>query len=222
MITSLLRNLLYKFYKRIVGIPQKVHQVKNSTSYDRYPIIFQAVKQSSSNHGLTMPLLSYGCSTGEECFTLREKYFSTTPILGVDIDKRNLQICRKRNTYSDICFLSSNMVTLTTHAPYQVIFCMSVLCRWPDSEHINDISKLYPFRRFSETLEDIHPLLEVGGLLVIYNASFRFSDTALSSKYRVLDIPAQNESGFVHKFSVGNKKLRDQNYSDCIFIKETD
>lgn len=200
----------------------EVHQVRTNTCYDRYPVLFQQLQECCSDDLNSHPILSYGCSTGEECFTLREKYFEKSPIVGVDINKENLQIAKNKNaSNSRIQFLFSNQSNLLAKAPYSAILCMSVLCRWPESENIEDISELYSFTKFEEKLNELHALLAVGGALVIYNASFRFVDTFLYEKYKVFRNDGVNiESDFVHKFDTKNKKLITQHYPEWIFIKE--
>ncbi len=50
--------------KRLSG----AHQLSNATEMDRYPEIFQAC----ANHfgGKKLKILSFGCSTGEECVSI--------------------------------------------------------------------------------------------------------------------------------------------------------
>jgi len=162
--------------------------------------------------------LSFGCSTGEECASLREKYFLDDPIAGVDIDEDNLQSCLEKNI-PDTEFLYSNHRNLSKHAPYQAIFAMSVLCHWPKSKAIQNISGLYTFDRFESKLSELHSLLQIGGLLIVFNANFRFCDTVLYNKYNVMDTSGSGK-GNVHKFGKDNMKLKEQTYAECIFIKK--
>ena len=96
---------------------------------------------------------------------------------------------------------------------------MSVLCRWPDSKELIDISKLYPFKKFEEALVFLHSNLKLNGILVLYNCNFLFSDTKLYSKYKALVSPVITESGFVQKFDKNNLKIENSTFSECIFIK---
>jgi len=199
---------------------EEVHQDKNNTSYNRYPIIFQGIKDYCDDVYDSLPILSYGCSTGEECFTIRNDYLRLVPIIGVDIDENNLKIaCDGNPKDSGITFLFSDNGNLLSNAPYQVILCMSVLCRWPDTENMDDISSLYTFEKFQSKLEELHSLLNIGGLLVIYNANFRFCDTTLYEKYKVFKVNENPENEFVHKFDKTNQKIISGDYMEWIFIK---
>ena len=196
------------------------HQQMNTTCYDRYPAIFHAAQQYCKHRHSTAPILSYGCSTGEECFTLKEKYFPDNTIVGADIDEKNLQTCHDENKHSDIEFLYSNFNNLIRRAPYQAIFCMSVLCRWPASRDVMDISPFYTFEMFESTLCELDSMLELGGILIIYNSSFRFSDTLLYSRYQSQDEIKSPYSGVIPKFGRDNLILKDMKYSERIFIKK--
>jgi 2-polyprenyl-3-methyl-5-hydroxy-6-metoxy-1,4-benzoquinol methylase len=205
---------------RALRRPKGTHQVKNSTSYDRYPGIFASVRDYVERHRERPPkLLSFGCSTGEECFALRNLYFPGAVIYGAEIDKRNLAACRAANSDPEIHFIQSSNEQLQEHAPYDVIFAMSVLCRWPETQNIRDASAVYPVTVFDEVCRDLDALLAPGGLLVLYNTNFRFADSPLASNYRVLKDARVPESGFVHKFDRQNRKLEDQASDEVIFIK---
>ena len=52
------------------------------TTLDRYPELFRAASQQMPD---ATRILSYGCSTGEECATLT-RYFPAAEIVGTDIN----------------------------------------------------------------------------------------------------------------------------------------
>ncbi|HLP10788.1 MAG TPA: class I SAM-dependent methyltransferase [Flavobacteriales bacterium] len=206
---------MIRFFKK-----RSQHQVKNSTSYNRYPEIFKATKDYFTEKGKNeITLLSYGCSTGEECFSLRE-YFPQAKIVGLDIDLKNIETANSRNSDPNTTFLESHAKNLRKSGPFDLIFCMSVFCRWPDSQNVDDITGLYPFSKFEEGLAELDSNLSVGGLLVLYNTSFLFRESKLYAGYEVLKSPTITESGFVHKFGKNNIKLMNQLYDECIFIKK--
>src|SRR3989339_2271176 len=100
-------SFIIKFLKNLKK--QKIHQVKNSTSFDRYPEIFFVTKKYFDDNfeNKNIHILSFGCSTGEECFSLR-KYFPNAKIIGVDINEENIIKCRANNTDKKISFYLSN------------------------------------------------------------------------------------------------------------------
>ena len=174
-------SFIIKFLKNLKK--QKIHQVKNSTSFDRYPEIFFVTKKYFDDNfeNKNIHILSFGCSTGEECFSLR-KYFPNAKIIGVDINEENIIKCRANNTDKKISFYLSNKKNISKYAPYDIIFGMSVLCKWPDAESLENIGKLYSFSEFHNTLKILDKLLINNGLLVIYNSNFLFSETDIFKK----------------------------------------
>jgi hypothetical protein len=93
---------------------------------------------------------------------------------------------------------------------------MSVFCKWEDTELVDDCSLLYPFTQFDSAISMLDKRINVGGYLVIYNANFMFKDTSVYYKYESVNYG--NESGFVHKFNVENKKVKEE-YPYTIFKK---
>lgn len=161
-----------------------------------------------------MNILSFGCATGEECFTLL-KYFPSSSIFGVDINKERIDICRNNNTNSSISFIQSNYENIKMKSPFNMIFCLSVLCNYGTG---NDN---YKFSEFDGTLVELDSFLSKNGLLVIYNSNFRFSDASIYHKYKVL--PDNNIScGDVPKYDKNNIILNNYAYKDTIFIKIND
>lgn len=197
------------------------HQMIHNTEYDRYPKIFTICEEYSAglNPSKELKILSFGCSTGEECMSIR-KYFPSAKIFGVDIDKSTLDSCNKRNKDPNISFMYSNFQNIKKEGPFDMIFCMSVLCRWPDTKYLRNITNIYNFLEFQNTIEEIDKVLVKNGLLVVYNSNFIFSDTSIYSKYQVLYDPQIVESGFVYKFDKNNNRVKESQYKECIFIKK--
>lgn len=195
------------------------HQISNVTKYNRYPNIFQVCSEYFSKKPLSQPLsiLSFGCSDGTEVFTLRDLYFKDAYIQGVDISEEMIKVCNSKNTDTNIRFTLSNEIS--SNDWYDVIFCMSVLCRWPKTQHILDCSNEYPFVEFDKQVVQLYNHLNKGGLLVIYNSNFCFYESKIYPNFSPLTDPRIKESGFVHKFNSKNQKI-DTNYPDCIFIKK--
>lgn len=203
-----------KFFNRL--LPGS-HQLTSTTSYNRYPEIFTAVRKLFKNDNTAdLKILSFGCSTGEECFTLNE-YFPGAAIIGADISWINLIRAVWRNRHKNIGFVYSSSKNLRAHAPYHIIFCMSVLCRWEDTKDLDDCGHIYPFEKFHATVTELASLLAEGGILVIYNSNFRFEDTDIFSNFEIIPAPVNN-SGFVHKFDRNNKRLTEV-HRNCLYRK---
>jgi hypothetical protein len=196
------------------------HQLTSTTSYGRYPEVFIELKKNlgEPSHQKNTVILSYGCSTGEECFTLRD-YFPHAIIIGADISKLNLLTARSRNDDNRIKFIYSEESNIKKYGKYDAICCFSVLCRWNDTEFVEDSSEIYPFTRFDETVGFLASQLKPGGFLVIYNSNFRFEDASAFSDFVSIHTSAIPNSGFVHKFNRDNKKIYEQHY-EVIYQKK--
>lgn len=217
--------------KRLLNIPSaddrlgRQIQPEPHTRLGRYPELFARCAELAKTKGwgqLTdFRILSFGCSTGEECVSLAS-HFPGASILGVDVNKESLEKARRTCTNKQIRIEPSSTKALRKHGPFHMIWCMSVLCHWPQSKTLDDLSEVFPFARFEETIQLLHDALQIGGLLVIYNSNYCFSDSRFYSCYRPVDSSGLNGSGFVHKFSPNGKKMAGFNYPDAIFEKVAD
>jgi hypothetical protein len=199
----------------------QAHQIKPSTRRDRYPAIFAAVRDYLVEAGRDEgPVLSFGCSTGEECFELR-RYLPSARIVGVDLNRWCLRTARRRNRDSNLHFLASNPQAIAAHGPYQAIFCMSVLCRWPQTERATDARPIYAFERFEDCLVQLDGALATGGALVLYNANYFLQDTQLARRYRALEVKGATECGFVTRFRKTGGRSDPPQWTDSVFIKHS-
>ena len=201
------------------GYYRRYDQISNDTSLDRYPQVFAyASELLSDTSSDRLTLLSFGCSTGEECISLR-RYFPSAWIDGVDVNKKNIRVCKARNQDPRVQFFASEADLLKNGIVYDAVFAMSVLCRWPQTKLVDSSAEFYPFRKFDETVRRLDALVRPNGLLVICNANFRFTDTVTSEHYAALRVADLTNCGFVHLFSKANRKLPDQSYPYCVFRK---
>jgi hypothetical protein len=180
-----------------------------------FPVVTSELEAAGLAKG---PILSFGCSTGDECFTLR-RYLPDALIVGADVSRRALADARARNDDSRITFIRSRRGALSRSGPFAAIFAMSVLCRWPATMTTDDASRVYPFRRFEAATASLDEILTMGGLLVVYNANYRFIDTTTARKYETVPTPTIPDSGFVHLFSPSGRKLSDQHFPSVVFRK---
>lgn len=182
------------------------NQKSNCTIFNRYPEIFKEIKEiiPSPNN-----ILSFGCSTGQECETLHKLYFPNSKIIGLDICDDIITDNKKKNKYNYIEYYSKfNNITEKN----DIIFANSVLCRWPET------SDEYTFDTFEKTLEIIDSLLNVDGYLCIYNSKYIFSETNLFiNKYEKINTLHKN-TGYVTKYDKNNNKINN-NYPFFLFKK---
>lgn len=163
------------------------NQISNHTEYNRTPKIFE---EASSNFKKPK-VLSFGCSFGKEVDTLNSLYFQGSIIHGLDIDKEIISSNNSKNTIKNIKYFDD---LKNIDRDYDVIFCMSVLCRWPDNQD------KYSFETYNHTLTLLDRHLNPGGIIVIYNSQYLFRDSDISLRY----VPINNESldsGFVKRWT---------------------
>jgi SAM-dependent methyltransferase len=218
---NLIRNYLVYWKSRtsafLRSFRSSQHQVTSTTQLNRYPEIFTALREKApANRDLK--ILSYGCSTGEECFSLRN-YFKDATIIGVDISSGNLRKARKNNTDKRIEFFQSTPEVIAQLGPFDIICCFSVLCRWEDTKDMDNCERVYPFGKFDEATTFLSGHLRKDGLFAIYNSNFRFEDATIFSNFVTEDTPAVTNSGFVHKFDRNNNRVS-QSHKSCIYRKE--
>lgn len=189
------------------------HQKNTATAYNRYPDIFKDTISLVMNRPVAA-VLSFGCSYGDEIATIKDLYHRESQVDGVDILESCINECRSKFQSSLILDYSE---FITRNERYDVIFAMSVLCRWEETETVDNCSDIYPFEFFEKAIGILVSKLRYGGLLVVYNANFRVSDTIYSD---ILD-PVKSYmdgSGFVHKFDKENNKINSV-YQEVIFRK---
>ncbi len=185
-----------------------IHQIDKTTKLNRYPDIFKFCRDNIIEK--KCKILSFGSSTGEELVSIA-MHFGESEIYGVEIDKHCLDESIKLTKNVDRIKISSEI----PNEKFDIIFCMSVFCKWPETQLITDSSGVYEFHQFESGINLIENHLNKDGLLVLFNSNFIFEDTDVSKNY--ISIFESNDSQ-VHKFSKSNKKLN-KSYKKCIFKK---
>jgi SAM-dependent methyltransferase len=167
--------------------PKGLYQPYGTTSNDRYPEIFKYVREHVGD-GADVRILSVGCSTGEEVFSLR-RYFSQATIIGLDINPLNIAICRFRllnSGHERIIFSVASSTVAQANDYYDAIFAMAVFrhgdlnCSPPPPKCDHRIR----FADFEKSVTDMARILKPGGLLIIQHAMFRFDDTLVAARFR--------------------------------------
>lgn len=198
----------------------RTHQTTASTCLNRYPSIFYGTRQYFGDRE-DLKILSFGCSTGEEVVTLRQ-YFPKAEIVGAEINKHSLRVCRKRQLDEKIHFVDSLPEEIQKYAPYDAVFCMAVLQRTPGliaEKNITDLKKIYPFEKFEDQVTQLDGYLKEGGLMVIHMSQYDFPDTAVAKNYTPYGEFHQDHYGpFVFDRQSKRKEQLSRRYS--IYIKE--
>jgi SAM-dependent methyltransferase len=140
-----------------------IHQGSSKTGLDRYPEIFSGAAAAFPD---ARRILSFGCSTGEECVSLKE-YFPQAEIIGTDINPLSVWQARQRYASTRLSFVRARDRALSSRGPFDIIFCLTVL-RDSRLDKESSIRDSYPFDRFDERVRFLHSLLRPGGVLAFY------------------------------------------------------
>jgi SAM-dependent methyltransferase len=169
--------------------PNGLYQPYGTTSADRYPEIFLEVR-SLLQDDASVRILSFGCSTGEEVFSLR-RYFPEANIVGLDINPFNIAVCRFRRVKAGderMTFAVAGSTEAEANASYDAIFAMAVF-RHGDlntSPPPLESGHRIRFADFEQSVADLARALKPGGFLVIQHAMFRFCDTRAAKEFETV------------------------------------
>ena len=161
---------------------EKIIQLANTTRMNRHPDLFTKCCDIKGKYS-QINILSFGCSTGEECFSLRE-YFPYATIIGFDVNRSSLKTAERNNRDNKIRFVSN--IYFIKFERFYLIFVISVLCREPEGRILTNISKIFPFNDFNQILIKLVYLLKLGGCFVIRNSNYRFEDSTIFEDYLCL------------------------------------
>ena len=202
--------------------PRGVFQPNNDTGADRYPAIFRFV-QSELGAERDVRLLSFGCSTGEEVFSLRH-YFPRAVIKGIDINRLNIATCRRRlrrERDARISFETAASAVREPAAFYDAIFCMAVLRHGQlGLPGVTRCDHLIRFEDFAGVVQDFGRCLKPGGLLVIRHSNFRLADAPAGAGFKTIlnvEIPQPER---LPLFGPDNRLLSGVSYPDTVFRKK--
>ncbi|PIB92140.1 SAM-dependent methyltransferase [Caulobacter sp. FWC2] len=189
-----------------------------TTGLDRYPTIFAFTKASLPG---AQALLSFGCATGEEVFTLR-RYFSEAHLLGLDIHPGNVARCRRRLAAAPdpaIVFRRAGDTRALATASMDAIFCLAVMRRGDLNAHPGAprCDGILRFDRFAAQIEDFARVLRPGGLLAVNHSNFRLCDTPAARLFAPrLVLPATPDPR-TPLFGTDHSRLADQAYGETVF-----
>ncbi|MTK54529.1 class I SAM-dependent methyltransferase [Paludibacter sp.] len=202
------RFLYRKFY----------YQRSTFTAPNRYPNLFKACTAYLQN--IEQPqVLSFGCSTGDEVFSLGE-YIPKAVITGVDINRWCLRQCRKKDKSSRYLFIHRFSKQFEEASEFDAIFCLAVFQRTENRTNKNNTTaKGLLFEQFEKEIAMLDTKLKHGGILAIDHSDFAFTDTTTAKRYNAL--PFENNQTIRNRplFDRNNQKTADSHSSFRLFIK---
>ena len=152
---------------------------------DRYPWLFDFAAAALDD--VPAPrLLSFGCSRGDEVFSLRRR-FPDAAIKGLDIDPANIAACQARPHDHGVSFEAASNTRGEPSGGYDAIFCLAVLCHGDLTiKRARKSEPLLRFGDFERTIKDLARCLKPGGFLFLHTTSFRFCDTTVAGGFEVV------------------------------------
>lgn len=143
-------------------------QLSHQTKENRFPKIMESAKKLKPD---AKRILSFGCSTGEEVFTL-SNIFPESEIVGVDLDYWSINRARQSNKNPKIHFHTHVGGT----GKYDLITCFMVLFA---------LEKPIEYENWEEAIKIIDNVLNPNGLLMLYTSEYDLSASSVFHKYDV-------------------------------------
>jgi len=205
-----------------VSRPKNLFQPYNDTSEDRYPEVFTWLQREIEDSE-SVRLMSFGCSVGDEVFSLRH-YFPGAHIVGIDISRGNISECRRRQLRQGDQRMRFLRASSSDHEPddhYDAVLCMAVL-RYGDlgRSRPSSCKDYITFEAFDMTVGQLARCLKAGGYLVIEHSNFRFSDSSCANRFDVVakrKLPVRGRP--TPLYGPDDLLLLDQEYEEIIFRK---
>jgi hypothetical protein len=95
------------------------------------------------------------------------------------------------------------------HGPFDVVFAMSVLCRFPDSmkHDLVNLTPVYSHESFRRGVQLLSEALRDDGILCLYNTNYSFSQLDLANGFQVVSSPLIASNGFVDHFDNNGERM---------------
>lgn len=191
------------------------------TRPDRYPWLFDFAARDLKDLA-TPRLLSFGCSRGDEVFSLRRR-LPRAAIRGLDIDPNSIAEASVRSRAAQDPLLSFAVASGAQGEPsayYDAIFCLAVLCHGDLTLGRAQRSEpLMRFRDFEAAVADLARCLKPAGLLFLHTTNFRFCDTIVADQFVVALEARPDQLAPDALFDRANRLMRGERYLPVGFRK---
>jgi hypothetical protein len=194
------------------------HQTSHYTESNRYPDLFEICRDHFKDQA-NIRILSFGCSTGEEVFSLGE-YLPGAKITGTDISKWCIRECQKKNHNDNFEFIHSKSELFRRTENFDAVFCLAVFQHAENRLESAGFASSYLFSQFEEQLSILDRKLAKGGLLFIDHCDFNFFETSFSYRYSPLNHINNRILRERPMYDRNNKKILDITYTYRVFEKK--
>ncbi|MDR3697524.1 class I SAM-dependent methyltransferase [Mucilaginibacter sp.] len=218
-LSKLLFNQSYrsKYYTQL-KFGNYYFQKESYSTPNRYPHLFTKCK-IYLNEVANLQILSFGCATGQEVFTLGA-YLPHAAIMGVDINAWCLKQCKKKNGESRFSFFHRFSKEFIKSANFDAIFCLAVFQRSENRTETRDTALNFTFEKFEAEIIMLDKKLKRGGLFIIDNTDFSFTDTVCSIDYKPLEFETNKMVRERPLFDRNNRKIADIQENYRMFMKQ--
>jgi len=193
------------------------HQTSHQTETNRYPDLFEICQDFFKKQEVSK-ILSFGCSTGEEVFSLGD-YLPRATIIGTDISNWCIKECLKKTVDKRFVFVHSKSEQFDRLENLNAILCLAVFQHPNNREESVDKATKYLFSQFEKQLILLDKKLKTGGLLLIDHCDFNFLETSIALKYFPLRV--DNNKLFRERplFNKSNQKISNTTEIYRVFLK---
>jgi SAM-dependent methyltransferase len=200
--------------------PTGLFQPYGTTVANRHPTVFSFLRAELGDKAETR-LLSFGCSTGEEVFSLR-RHFPLAQITGMDINARSLKTARQRlktaGGDAGLTFVQTSSAAKEPADHYDAILALSVFRHGDLTSADARCDHLIRFEDFEKEINALARALKPGRLFVICHAHFRFTDTAVGAGFEKV-LPIDLTATPQPLFGKDNQFLEKSQRDDGVFRK---
>jgi cyclopropane fatty-acyl-phospholipid synthase-like methyltransferase len=214
---------------------------KTYTEMHRYGHLFPAIRGLEQAFDLNFHrILSYGCSSGEECLTLAE-LFPDAKIYGTDANPEMTDAAAMRCAGNSRITIIPYKKFWKEKGQFDMICCMSVLfeipylfmpkTEWDAKMKIpaergpaldffaEKLSGKFPFEEFEHMVSGLDRRLKAGGLMVLQNANYRLPQTAFGANYWPVTFPGANLET-MPKLSRDYRVIDQKDFTEIVFRKK--
>jgi SAM-dependent methyltransferase len=203
----------------LITRPDNLFQPYTTTTPDRYPAEFEAVRQALSAPAAR--ILSFGCSSGEELLSLR-RVFGDAAIHGIDINPLAVRTARRRvQGLPGITVAKGADAAGEPAASYDVVLALAVFRHGSLKDFPPRCDHRIRFADFERTVATLSAAVRPGGVLVIRHANFRFTDCAVAAGYEpvLTGLPSATDSATTPVYGPDDRLLPVQDRDDGVYRK---